>query len=202
LNFKSRLKELRKHRNITQAELAKRLNYGRTAIANYEAGRTEPSFEALNAIAEYFNVSVDYLLGRSDEQNPQRKAHYYYSHDLQITLHLIALNSNKSLDAAFERCGLERLLEEEIFIKPLSDREISIGELNRIANYFNKPLDSLLQSAIVIYDPEPDNFEELPQKFRKMIARYKALSESDDVNARRMKDTIDQLLGLTEPEDV
>jgi len=67
LDFKSRLKELRQKNNITQAELAKKLSYGRTAIANYEAGRTEPSFEALKAIAGYFSVSIDYLLGESDK---------------------------------------------------------------------------------------------------------------------------------------
>ncbi len=71
MDFKNRLKELRLNNNITQAELAKKLNYGRTAIANYEAGRTEPSFEALKTIAEFFGVSIDYLLGRPKMIEPE-----------------------------------------------------------------------------------------------------------------------------------
>lgn len=65
--FSSRLKALRKKRNINQAVLAKMLGYGYTAIANYESGRNEPSLGDLCRIADFFDVSVDYLLGRTDD---------------------------------------------------------------------------------------------------------------------------------------
>lgn len=42
------------------------LHYGYTAIANYESGRNEPSIRDLIRLADYFQVSVDYLIGRSD----------------------------------------------------------------------------------------------------------------------------------------
>ncbi|WP_458407190.1 helix-turn-helix domain-containing protein [Anaerotignum sp.] len=65
--FPERLKELRKSRNISQQKLGAYLNYGYTAIANYESGRNEPSFDTLMKIAVFFDVTVDYLIGLSDE---------------------------------------------------------------------------------------------------------------------------------------
>lgn len=61
--FSSRLKALRKKRNINQAVLAKMLGYGYTAIANYESGRNEPSLGDLYRIADFFDVSIDNLAG-------------------------------------------------------------------------------------------------------------------------------------------
>lgn len=65
--FPERLKEVRKKKKINQAALSKHLNYGYTAIANYESGRNEPSFDVLIKLAEYFDVSVGYLVGCEDE---------------------------------------------------------------------------------------------------------------------------------------
>ena len=64
--FPERLKELRKARKINQQTLSKYLNYGYTAVANYESGRNQPSIDTLIQIAEFFNVTVDYLIGNSD----------------------------------------------------------------------------------------------------------------------------------------
>lgn len=70
--FSVRLKMLRKQRNINQARLAKMLGYGYTAIANYESGRNEPSLGDLCRIADFFDVSTDYLLGRTDDLNSHK----------------------------------------------------------------------------------------------------------------------------------
>lgn len=64
--FSERLKGLRTGRKISQKQLAKQLNYGYTAGANYESGRNEPSISDLCRIADFFNVSVDYLVGRTE----------------------------------------------------------------------------------------------------------------------------------------
>jgi len=66
MNFSVRLKTLRKSKNITQTELGKILNISKSAVAMYEVGAREPNFELLQKIAEYFNVSVDYLMGKED----------------------------------------------------------------------------------------------------------------------------------------
>ncbi len=70
MEFKERLKTLRKQKGITQSDLASILNYGYTAVSNYESGRNEPSIKDLKKIAEYFDVSLDYLLCVNDIKNP------------------------------------------------------------------------------------------------------------------------------------
>lgn len=59
-----RLKELRKEKNITQEELAKILNTQQRTYSGYEIGRSEPTIETLTKLADYYNVSLDYLVGR------------------------------------------------------------------------------------------------------------------------------------------
>ena len=60
-----KLKELREASNITQIELAKILNVSNTTISNWERGYREPDINSLIKIADYFNVSLDYLLNRN-----------------------------------------------------------------------------------------------------------------------------------------
>lgn len=61
--FAKNLREYRKQKNLSQVELGKALNYGYTAIANYEGGRNEPSFDSLIILAETLDITVDELLG-------------------------------------------------------------------------------------------------------------------------------------------
>ena len=61
--FAKNLKRFRKQKNLTQVELGKMLNYGSTAIANYESGRNEPSLDVLIKLSEILDVSTDDLLG-------------------------------------------------------------------------------------------------------------------------------------------
>lgn len=68
--FKERLKQLRKEKKMTQVRLGELLNYGYTAIANYESGRNQPAITDLKKIAAIFDVSLDYLLGVSDTRQP------------------------------------------------------------------------------------------------------------------------------------
>lgn len=70
MTFKERLKTLRKSMHLTQGALAEVLNYGATAISNYESGRNEPSIEDLKKIALFFDVSTDYLLCVTDIKTP------------------------------------------------------------------------------------------------------------------------------------
>ena len=61
-----RLKELRKKRHISQVKLAMDLNINQNSISRYETGEREADYKSLIAFADYFNVSIDYLLGRTD----------------------------------------------------------------------------------------------------------------------------------------
>lgn len=64
--FKERLKELRIERNITQQELGKLVNMSKMAISHWEKGHSEPSISQLIMLSNYFDVSVDYLIGKTD----------------------------------------------------------------------------------------------------------------------------------------
>lgn len=64
-----RLKELRKSRGITQLKLAMDLNMNQNSISRYETEDHEADYKTLIKIADYFNVSIDYLLKRTD--NPE-----------------------------------------------------------------------------------------------------------------------------------
>jgi transcriptional regulator with XRE-family HTH domain len=71
--FSKRLKDLRQEKEITQEDLGKVLNKTKNNISQYETNKREPDNDTLSRIAEYFNVSIDYLLGRSDICNPSNK---------------------------------------------------------------------------------------------------------------------------------
>ncbi|CDE18782.1 predicted transcriptional regulators [Acidiphilium sp. CAG:727] len=66
MDFKTRLKELRLEKNVSQLEVAKMLNMSKMAISHWEKGNSEPSIEQLKILAAYFDVSIDYLVGYID----------------------------------------------------------------------------------------------------------------------------------------
>lgn len=61
-----RLRELRKARGISQVRLAMDLNMNQNSISRYESGAREADYKALIDFADYFHVSIDYLLERTD----------------------------------------------------------------------------------------------------------------------------------------
>ena len=71
MSFGNNLKKIRQENNLTQEELAKKINTSRSNIANYENDKNMPSIDILNKLSETFNCSIDYLLGKSDIKNPE-----------------------------------------------------------------------------------------------------------------------------------
>ncbi|MCK8818192.1 helix-turn-helix domain-containing protein [Natroniella sulfidigena] len=67
-DFASRLKKLRKEKKLRQKDLADKLDLAQTTIANYEQGIRFPNQKVLVKIANYFNISLDYLLARTDNK--------------------------------------------------------------------------------------------------------------------------------------
>ncbi|SHD76244.1 helix-turn-helix domain-containing protein [Schnuerera ultunensis] len=67
--FAERIRLLRKQRNIKQSELGEMVGLTYTAISDIERGRRTTTIEKLVALADYFEVSIDYLVGRTD--NPE-----------------------------------------------------------------------------------------------------------------------------------
>lgn len=69
MSFGNNLKKIRQKHEMTQEELAKKINTSRSNIANYENDKNMPSIETLNNLSEVLNCSTDYLLGKSDIRN-------------------------------------------------------------------------------------------------------------------------------------
>lgn len=64
----NKLRQLRLERNLTQIELAKIFNTSHATINRYEKGVNEPDSKTINRFADYFKVSADFLLGRTDDR--------------------------------------------------------------------------------------------------------------------------------------
>lgn len=65
-DFAERLKLLRKENGVTQKQLADSIGVTERAVRSYESGKMKPAFDAINSLADTFDVSADYLLGRSN----------------------------------------------------------------------------------------------------------------------------------------
>ena len=76
MTYAYRLRELRKQNNLSQSEIAEKLGITASAYGFYEQGKTIPNAEVLNILADLYDVSTDYLLGRarfpnSENEDPQ-----------------------------------------------------------------------------------------------------------------------------------
>lgn len=63
-SFGQRLKELREHKNVSQKELSEHIQVSTRQLRRYENDDFEPNLSTLKALADYFGVSLDYLVGR------------------------------------------------------------------------------------------------------------------------------------------
>ncbi|MFU1797323.1 helix-turn-helix domain-containing protein [Paenibacillus azoreducens] len=73
-SYNERLRELRSSKKISQQELSDRLGFNRATYARYETGDTQPDFDTLKKLADFFDVSTDYLLGRTDSPHSPKQA--------------------------------------------------------------------------------------------------------------------------------
>lgn len=71
----NRLKELRKEKGFLQREVAEAINVSRPTYNHWENGKGEVDFENLKKLAEFYNVSIDYILGYEPTDNPQSVYH-------------------------------------------------------------------------------------------------------------------------------
>ena len=82
MEFNKKLQELRKHKGITQEELAESLYVSRTAISKWESGRGYPNIDSLKIIARFFGVTIDELLSGdelltiAEEDTKQKEKHF------------------------------------------------------------------------------------------------------------------------------
>ena len=71
--YQLRIRDLREDRDLNQSQVAELLNVHQTTYSDYELGRLNVPVNALHILADYYGVSVDYLLGRTDVKTPYPK---------------------------------------------------------------------------------------------------------------------------------
>jgi transcriptional regulator with XRE-family HTH domain len=71
--YQNRLRDLREDKDLKQKELADYLAIHQTTYSDYELGRLNIPVSALHALADFYGVSIDYLLGRTNEKQPYPK---------------------------------------------------------------------------------------------------------------------------------
>lgn len=111
--FGDRLKLLRNRKGLSQAEFAKQIGVSKSSVNMYERGDREPNFETLEAIADYFNVDLDYLMGKSEIEN---RAQFTYLEKNQAQTELIPFkpdNRNVLRLAGRDGSYLERTLTDD-----------------------------------------------------------------------------------------
>ena len=79
MSFSKRLKYLREQQNLTQKQVAESVGMAQMAYQRYEYGTREPAYKNLIALADYFDVSLDYLVGRSNNPKINKWKEIYYA---------------------------------------------------------------------------------------------------------------------------
>lgn len=83
-SFGNVLRKLRSNMQISQNELSKFIGISKSSINMYERGEREPNFETLEVIADFFNVDMDYLLGRESADSPEKPLFPYSVGAMQL----------------------------------------------------------------------------------------------------------------------
>ena len=120
-NFHNIFKQLRMASGLTQVEMAEKLGISRSTIGMYETGAREPDFEILELIADFFNVDIDYLLGRTDKTTllPETVGHYYLNDDARDLAQFMF--ENPEYKVLFD--ASRKVKKEDIeFVKQFMDR--------------------------------------------------------------------------------
>ena len=72
--MKYRIKDLREDKDLKQKEIAEILHIHQTTYSDYELGNLNVPISVLSRLADFYNTSIDYLIGRTDEKNPYPKS--------------------------------------------------------------------------------------------------------------------------------
>ena len=117
------IKNLRNNLKLSQRDLAKELNISPSSIAMYETGQRTPDTETLKLLADFFNTSTDYLLGRTedahpiphDPANPSSQDSFHLPERLQVFYKKVEELSPESLKLLEQQVEYLQQLESEIF---------------------------------------------------------------------------------------
>lgn len=177
-----RLRELRKEKGLTQKELAAVLKVSDSTLSYWEQGKFEPDNFLLKEIAKYFNVSVEYLLGKTNFKNTaelfesfNNLGYFEAAFDFGELIKAERENQGVSIEEMSSAMGLT--------ISDLDDIESGILPLNydwaeKLAQYLNTDVSQILFDN-ELYD------DEVPEKYHKKVREWERLKEKADNDARK-----------------
>lgn len=125
-DFQNIFKRLRNSCGLTQAEIAEKLGISRSTIGMYETGAREPDFDTLEKIADFFNVDIDYLLGRTAKTTllPESVGQYYLNDETREIAQEVFENPElRSLFHVARNIAPDELRAHIDFMKKLKNRE-------------------------------------------------------------------------------
>lgn len=136
-NFATRLKELRKSHKVTALELSKTLDISKAAISQFENEANYPHCNTLCALADYFDVTVDYLIGRSDDATPLS---FRSSFQKELSEHLLEIIPTLD-ETDLEATGYSK---DELYCLADMEHQITFNEACNIADTLGISLDYLV----------------------------------------------------------
>lgn len=206
MSFGINLKKIRQDNNLTQEELAKKINTSRSNIANYENDKNMPSVDILEKISKIFNCSIDYLMGNSEFKTKEEELIHYKKTivnsallDIAPTLLDLGLSSEKVLEVG----------ELLLFV----DNEKNINKLTKLRNSFSDKNKKKFDVAIDLFysnvdrQLEFDNLKSLKKEMKQyyMCPVYGQISAGQPnwaeecIEGRLMLDP--DLMGIVNPEE-
>lgn len=130
--FGDKLKELRKNKNMTQEDISKLCNVAKQTISNWESNITQPPFEVVTKLAQYFNVTTDYLLG-FDQNNLDK------IDKLNKALREAGMvNNDETLKEEEIRLAINQARQYKQMWKRINDLPNKYPEANESADYDNE----------------------------------------------------------------
>ena len=128
--FQNVFKALRAARGYTQTEMAKLLGVSRSTIGMYETGLREPDFETLEKIADFFNVDIDYLLGRTNKTTtlPESVGYYFDPETAQWAQDLFENKELRALMSTARDAKAEDLKTVNDVLLALKRKEVYDGD--------------------------------------------------------------------------
>jgi len=102
------LAQLREELGLTRKEVAEKLNIDQTTYGKYELSKRQPDYDTLQKIASFFNVSVDYLLGRTNVRNSNNNIDEDFPDDVKVLMRSVSKLTDKQKEI------VKRLVQEFI----------------------------------------------------------------------------------------
>lgn len=132
----NRIKTLRNQSGLTQIEFAKKFGIAQSTLSTWERGRYEPDFDTLLKLSDYFGVSVDYLLGRSDMDTKKEKP-------TEVNTVIKSLRTEKHISQR-ELAAAVNLTQQAVAKWEKGISEPDSDTLLKLADYFGVSVDYLL----------------------------------------------------------